>query len=180
MADSSALPEAGTSKLPEVWDCSDDEDDIKPHQDPKNGSKTQMTTASLILLEFMVVFLLSWQALFRISNMAMDIVFNFISILHKLGEFAESAKLKLLVEAFPNTILKAHILHAINRAAFVRSVIVPINTMTASAMQQTVEVMPHVHSKTSSSTHACTVGTQMQMRSNRQQSMYNGDRTSMH
>ena len=57
----------------------------------------------------------SWQAMFQVSNMAMDIVFNFISILlHKLGDFTESAKLKLLAEAFPNTMLKA-ILHAINR-----------------------------------------------------------------
>ena len=57
MADSNALPEAGTSNLP---DCSIDEDgEVKPHQDPKNGSKTQITTASLILLKFMVVFLAS-------------------------------------------------------------------------------------------------------------------------
>ena len=116
MADSNALPEVNTRNLPEVWDCSDDDGEVEPHQNPKNGSKTEMTTASLILLKFMVIFLLTWQAIFRISNMAMDIVFKLTSILlHKLGDFAESAKLKLLAEAFPNTMLKAHMLHAINR-----------------------------------------------------------------
>ena len=68
-----------------------------------------MTTASQILLKFMVIFLLTWQAIFQISNnMAMDVVFIFISVLY---DFAESAKL-LAEKAFPNTLLKAHMLHA--------------------------------------------------------------------
>ena len=78
--------------------------------------RMDLTTASLILLKFIVIFHLTWQAIFQISNVAMDMVFKFTSILlHKLGEFAESAKLKLLTEAVPNTMLKAHMLHAINR-----------------------------------------------------------------
>ena len=74
-ADSNALPEVNTCNLPEVWDCSDDDE---PHQNPKNGSKTEMTTASLTLLKFMVIFLLTWQAIFQVSNVAMD---KFTSIL---------------------------------------------------------------------------------------------------
>ena len=38
-----------------------------------------------------------------------------LQVCHKLSEFAESTKLKLLAEAFPNTMLKTHTLHAINR-----------------------------------------------------------------
>ena len=115
LADSNALPEVNTRDLPEVWDCSDDDGEVEPHQNPKNGSKAEMTTASLILLKFMVIFLLTWQAIFQVSNTAMYVVFKLSSVLHKLGDFAESAKLKLLAEAFANTMLKAHMLHAINR-----------------------------------------------------------------
>ena len=45
MADSSAPAERDASNLPEVWDCSDVEDeggDNKLHQYPKNGSACQM------------------------------------------------------------------------------------------------------------------------------------------
>ena len=117
MADSSAPAECDASNLPEVWDCSDVEDeggDNKLHQYPKNGSACQMDDPCFT--DLTQNFLFAWQAVFQISNMAMDIVFKFVSILlHKLSEFAESTKLKLLAEAFPNTMLKAHMLHAINR-----------------------------------------------------------------
>ena len=44
-----------------------------------------------------------------------DNVFKFISVhLYKLGDFDESAKLKLLAEAFPNTMLKAHAINCDN------------------------------------------------------------------
>ena len=91
--------------------------DNKLHQYPKNGSACQMDDPCFTdLTQIYGCLSLTWQAIFRISNMAMDIVFKFVSILlHKLSEFAESTKLKLLAEAFPNTMLKAHTLHAINR-----------------------------------------------------------------
>lgn len=113
LSDSNALPEQNTRNLPEVWD--DEDGEVEPHQDPKK----EMTTTSLILLKFMVVFLLAWQAIFWISNMAMDIIFKFL--LHKLGDFAESAKLKLLAEA---AMLKAHMLHAINSNNYQHLVVV--------------------------------------------------------
>ena len=148
MADSNALSEINTRNLPEVWDCSDDEDgEVQPHQTPK----AEITTASLILLKFMVIFLLTWRVIFRISNMAMDIVFKFTSILHKLSDFAESAKLKLLAEAFPNTMLKAHMLDAINRDNYQQLIVcekcnfLSTNTVTVSRMQQRAEAMLHAH-----------------------------------
>ena len=83
--------------------------------------------------------------------MEMD-VFIFTSVL--LHDFAESAKRKLLAEeAFPNTLLKVHILHAIS---FVRSVSLPTNTVTVSGMQWRVEAISHAYpiSKAPSSAHA--------------------------
>ena len=78
-----------------------------------------MSPASLVLLKFIVIFLLSWQAIFRISNIAIDIVFKFIAILlHKLSGLFESDKLRLLAETFPTTMLKAHAFQAINREKY--------------------------------------------------------------
>ena len=57
-------------------------------------------------------------------------------ILHKFGELAESSKLKVLAKAFPNTVLKANMLHAINcdNHQQSRGVILPQNTVTVSRM----------------------------------------------
>ena len=50
------------------------------------------------------------------SNVAMDILLKFMSIfLHKLSEFAVSAKLKVLADSCPTTLLKGHNYQGINR-----------------------------------------------------------------
>ena len=58
------MEETGDASFVEVWECSDGEDeDIN---EPNRGTVPvqEMTPASLILLKFMVIFLLSWQAIF--------------------------------------------------------------------------------------------------------------------
>ena len=92
----------------EIWAGSDSEEESN---EPNEGTASQqgLTTPSLILLRFMVIFLLSWQALFCIPNIAIHFVLKFISILlHKLSDLVESNKLRLLAETFPTTMLKAH------------------------------------------------------------------------
>lgn len=113
------MEETGDASFVEVWECSDGEDeDIN---EPNRGTVPvqEMTPASLILLKFMVIFLLSWQAIFRVSNVAMDLAFKFMGILlHKLSDLVQSNKLRLLAEAFPTTMLKAHAYQGINRAKY--------------------------------------------------------------
>ena len=113
------MEETGDPSFVEVWECSDGEDeDIN---EPNQGTVPvqEMTPASLILLKFMVIFLLSWQAIFRVSNVAIDLAFKFMGILlHKLSDLVQSNKLRLLAEAFPTTMLKAHAYQAINRAKY--------------------------------------------------------------
>ena len=68
------------------------------------------------LLRFIIFFLLSWLAIFHISNVAMDVAFKFLVILlHRIGDFTQSAKLKVLAHAFPNTMIKAQTFYSINR-----------------------------------------------------------------
>ena len=74
--------------LPEVWDCSDEEDEYSctntneysctsnEHQDT-----SQRISSTHSLIKFVVIFLLSWQAIFRISNIAVDVLFKFIGVL---------------------------------------------------------------------------------------------------
>lgn len=46
------------------------------------------------ILQFIVLFLLSWQVIFRISNVAMNTALKFFSILlRKLSDFIDSDKL---------------------------------------------------------------------------------------
>lgn len=68
-----------------------------------------MNPTSLHLLRFIVLFLLSWQAVFRIPNAALDVAFKFFSILLiKLSEFCGSVNLRVVADSFPETLLKAH------------------------------------------------------------------------
>ena len=91
-----------------MWDCSDEEDDFgctntneysctsNEHQDT-----SQRISSTHSLIKFVVIFLLSWQAIFRISNIAVDVLFKFIGVLlHKFGEFADSIKLKQFADCF--------------------------------------------------------------------------------
>ena len=117
--------------LPEVWDCSDEEDDFgctntneysctsNEHQDT-----SQRISSTHSLIKFVVIFLLLWQAIFRISNIAVDVLFKFIGVLlHKFGEFTDSIKLKQFADCFPNTMLKGHKFQAINRDDYQKLVV---------------------------------------------------------
>ena len=118
-ASKAGMEETAAESSVEIWACSDGEDE--EINEPKQGTvpEQELTPASLILLRFMVIFLLSWQAIFRISNVAIDIAFRFIAILlHKLRDLVESNKLRLLAETFPTTMLKAHAFQAISRGKY--------------------------------------------------------------
>ena len=62
---------------------------------------SQRISSTHSLIKFVVIFLLSWQAMFRISNIAVDVLFKFIGVLlHKFGEFTDSIKLKQFADFF--------------------------------------------------------------------------------
>ena len=111
----------------EVWKCSDDDSEPNDNEEHHKTTPTphdhEMDPISIIIIRFVVIFMLSCQAIFRISNIAVEVLFKFISMfLQKLSDFCESAKLKLLADAFSNTMQdafsntmqKAQKLHSIN------------------------------------------------------------------
>ena len=113
------MEETADESFVEVWECSDGEDnDIN---EPNQGTVAvqEITPVSLILVKFIVIFLLSGQAIFRVSNVAIDLAFKFMGILlHKLSDLVQSNKIRLLAEAFPTNMLKAHAYQAINGAKY--------------------------------------------------------------
>ena len=57
----------------------------------------------------MVLFLLGWQATFRIPNLANDVAFKFMStLLTMLSKFSDNARIGELATVFPESLLKAH------------------------------------------------------------------------
>lgn len=115
-----SVEETAPESSVEIWVGSDGEDEESNEpNDESTASQQGLTPPSLVLLRFMVIFLLSWQALFRIPNIAIDFAFRFISILlHKLSDLVESNKLRLLAETFPTTMLKAHTFQGISREKY--------------------------------------------------------------
>lgn len=115
-----SVEETAPESSVEIWVGSDGEDEESNEpNDESTASQQGLTPPSLVLLRFMVIFLLSWQALFRIPNIAIDFAFKFISILlHKLSDLVESNKLRLLAETFPTTVLKAHTFQGISREKY--------------------------------------------------------------
>jgi hypothetical protein len=85
-----------------VWNTSDEEDD-------ESCDVSTLSTPSLRMLKFIVLFLLSWQAIFRVPNIALDVAFRFFHILlNRLNEFCGSEKLREIAVYFPETLKKAH------------------------------------------------------------------------
>ena len=65
--------------MPEIWDSSDEEYEHIVNSDCTDAAQDEVSFKPLI--HFVVTFLLSWQAIFRVSNLAMDALFKFIGVL---------------------------------------------------------------------------------------------------
>lgn len=105
-----------------MWENSDDEvvDDYCEHD------LSTISSSTLQVLQFIVLFLLSWQAIFRIPNVAIDLAFKFFNVLLvKLSGYLGSTKLNELVAIFPNTLLKAQKLQSIERDDYQTLIVCP-------------------------------------------------------
>ena len=60
------MEETAVESSVEIWACSDGEDEEINEPNQGTVAVQEMTPASLILLKFMVIFLLSWQAIYFI------------------------------------------------------------------------------------------------------------------
>jgi hypothetical protein len=68
------------------------------------------------LIGFVCAFLLSWQAVFRLPDAAIEVIFKFLNLfLCKLGEITGSEDLKILHDWFPNNLKRAKKLQGICR-----------------------------------------------------------------
>ena len=104
----------------EVWETSDEKDcDDNQLDHPKGDCSSEMKVVG-----FMCIFLLSWQAIFRVANVSMGIMFKFISLLLlKLSEMTGSISLHSLYELFPDTLTKAQTVQSINTDVFKKYIV---------------------------------------------------------
>ena len=106
-----------------MWD-EDDEDDEVDNDEEINV--ITLSSSAQQVLKFIVLFILSWQAIFRIPNVAIDLVLKFFNILlHKLHDYTGSAKLRDIADVFPSTLLKAQTFQSIMRDNYVKFIVCP-------------------------------------------------------
>lgn len=92
----------------EIWESEDSDNDDTAGE---LNNSVQVSPANIALINFVCMFLLTWQTLFRIPNLAMGLIYKFMSIfLSELG----SQSLMQVYEFFPDTLKKAQIMQSIN------------------------------------------------------------------
>ena len=91
----------------EIWDDSDDDMMDIPGNDNSEQDTASANTISKIL-QLIVLFLLSWQTIFKIPNAAITLMLKFFHILlSKLYEYTRAPKIKEIVDVFPTSLLQA-------------------------------------------------------------------------
>ena len=104
--------EANTLEVCEVWES--DEEENEEHQASANVDNSHIK-----FVTFVCMFLLTWHTIFRIPNVAIDVIFRFLSLcLLKLSEISGSDKVHLIYDLFPNTLQKAQVMQSIETNNF--------------------------------------------------------------
>ena len=107
-----------------MWNDSDlDEDEDCNH--PVASLSKQWSSAVISAVRVFTVFVLTWQSIFRIANVAAGILFQFFScILNHLAAVTESDYLRA-TNVFPNTLIKAQCLIQLKNDGFRQYVCCP-------------------------------------------------------
>lgn len=105
----------------EVWESDEDTDTVI-----RGGSEVaSANNVHIKLINFLCTFLLLWQTLFRIPNVAMGLVYKFMSIfLKKISEIS-SQNLIEIHNFFPDTLKKAQVMQSINCNNFEKLIVCP-------------------------------------------------------
>ena len=113
----------------ELWESTDEEEEEESHenesdhiqQDHDHMERTKLVST---LISFMCIFLLAWQAIFRVPNVAIGLLFKFMKILlRKINEISGSSIIKEVSELLPDTLIKAQKLLSVNRDNFKKIIV---------------------------------------------------------
>lgn len=103
---------------PEWWNDSDIDDETSIVHTEVNDASNMVTV--------LVLFILTWQTVFRIANMAVDTLFRFISLFfHYLAKVTGSDYVQMAATAMPVTFFSAQKLVGLNRDDFMKYVCCP-------------------------------------------------------
>ena len=111
----------------EVWEF-DSEDEFEPSSGKTTDLNTQLQSDSASkmqkLVGFICMFLLSWQAVFRIPDGALNVMFKFLSLLFlKLGDITGSVDMKTLSQHFPSSLMLARKVQSGDSANFSKLIV---------------------------------------------------------
>ena len=85
---------------------------------------TSEVSSILTLVGFLCTFLFSWQAVFRISDGALNVMFKFFRLLlEKISNFNGSVHLKILSQHFPSSVVLARKVQSSNHESFSKYVV---------------------------------------------------------
>ena len=110
----------------ECWESSSEEEDCNMVQTapPDEGDDAEIDPLVTQAAHFICTFLLSWQAIFRLADSALNVLFKFLSLLFlKLSLITKSKGLQSLYKLFPASLKQARCLKAIDTDRFTKFVV---------------------------------------------------------
>lgn len=117
------MPQSAESELssgPKLWNESDEEEVIEGSIAPTEASSA-ICTARVFTL-----FILLWQSMFRIGNVAVSVLLCFLSLFfHYLSVMTQVDSIESISKLLPNTLNKAHKIVMFNRNDFHQYVCCP-------------------------------------------------------
>ena len=95
------------NEMTEVW-VNDEDPETDSYSEANNADRSVQEDQGVRLVKAYIMFLFSWQSLFRVSNTAMAVLFSFFAVvLHLVLKLTLSKKLKSFAESLPRSIAAA-------------------------------------------------------------------------
>ena len=106
----------------ECWESSSEEEEqFQTSTEDKGCDNDEVNPLIAKMAHFICTFLLSWQAIFRLTDTALNVLFKFLSLLFlNLSLIMRSESLKMLYNVFPGNLKQARALKAIDTDRFTK------------------------------------------------------------
>lgn len=97
----------GRAPVIECWESSSEEEEFQSSSKEKDHN-IEVNPLIVKMVHFICAFLLSWQAVFRLTDTALNVLFKFLSLLFlKLSLIMRSESLQMLNNIFPASLKQA-------------------------------------------------------------------------
>ncbi len=108
----------------EVWESEDSEEETISCE-RNEALPASSANIHIQIINFICIFLLTWQSLFRIPNVTMGLIYKFISILLKRLSEISTQGLSQIHDLFPDTLRKSQVMQSVNSDNFDQLIVCP-------------------------------------------------------